>query len=310
MAHRATTKSKWLIALSGAYDFSDQESLALPGSFKDLVQNYCFADTPPAEPEYSATFLAASVVSRITSTASPMLLVQSETESMPSPQMPALVAALDAVGVTNYQTILVPGTAHSWPNWPVVKDQALTFIATVFAAGPTEIPPSITTQPKKKTVNPGSTARFQVVATSSTPMTYQWRKNGTNIVDATNASYTTPSTSSSDNGSLFSVVINNSAGSVTSSDALLTVRVPPTITKPPANRTAKVGATATFKVTASGTKPLSYQWRKNGADIAGATNASYTTPPVAAVDDGALFSVVVSNAAGSATSVGAKLTVP
>jgi hypothetical protein len=78
---------------------------------------------------------------------------------------------------------------------------------------------------------------------------------------------------------------------------------------PPANQTVTAGQTATFSVTASGTAPLSYQWQKNGADINGATLASYTTPATAAQDNGAEFRVVVSNSAGKATSNPATLTV-
>ena len=66
---------------------------------------------------------------------------------------------------------------------------------------------------------------------------------------------------------------------------------------------------ATFSVTATGTKTLTYQWMKNGANIMGATKASYTTPPAIVEDNGALFSVVVTNNYGSVTSTTAKLTV-
>ena len=63
-----------------------------------------------------------------------------------------------------------------------------------------------------------------------------------------------------------------------------------------------LGQTAQFSVSATGGAPLSYQWRKNGSDISGATQASYTTPPTTADDNGALFSVVVTNGGGSVTS--------
>jgi hypothetical protein len=62
-------------------------------------------------------------------------------------------------------------------------------------------------------------------------------------------------------------------------------------------------------VIARGNAPLSYQWRKNGVDIAGATSATYTTPPATVGDNGSLFSVVVSNSVGSVTSNNAKLKV-
>ena len=83
----------------------------------------------------------------------------------------------------------------------------------------------------------------------------------------------------------------------------------PAITGQPANATVAVGTSATFTVTATGTAPLAYQWRKNGANITGATAASYTTPATTTTDNGATFSVVVSNSVGSATSNNATLTV-
>jgi hypothetical protein len=77
----------------------------------------------------------------------------------------------------------------------------------------------------------------------------------------------------------------------------------------PANQSVSVGQTATFLVTASGTAPLSYQWRKNSVAVSGATGASYTTPPAASSDTGSKFDVVVSNSVGNATSNPATLTV-
>jgi acid phosphatase len=85
--------------------------------------------------------------------------------------------------------------------------------------------------------------------------------------------------------------------------------VAPTITTQPASQTVTVGQTATFTVAATGTAPLSYQWRKNGIAISGATSSSYTTPATTSSDNGAQFTVAVSNSAGSATSNAATLTV-
>jgi glucose/arabinose dehydrogenase len=81
------------------------------------------------------------------------------------------------------------------------------------------------------------------------------------------------------------------------------------ITTQPANQTVTAGQTATFSVTASGAAPLSFQWRKNGVNLSGATSASYTTPATTLADNGALYSVVVSNSFGSDTSDNATLTV-
>jgi hypothetical protein len=83
----------------------------------------------------------------------------------------------------------------------------------------------------------------------------------------------------------------------------------PAISTQPISRTVIAGQTATFSVTASGTAPLGYQWLKNGIAISGATLSTYTTPAETTSDTGAQFTVVVSNAWGSATSNAATLTV-
>ena len=85
--------------------------------------------------------------------------------------------------------------------------------------------------------------------------------------------------------------------------------IPPSITTQPVDKTVTVGRTAKFSVRATGTKPLGYQWKKNGANIAGATQPSYTTPPTTLADNGALFAVMVSDRAGSVTSNSATLAV-
>jgi regulation of enolase protein 1 (concanavalin A-like superfamily) len=83
--------------------------------------------------------------------------------------------------------------------------------------------PTITTQPASQTVTAGQTATFSVVASGSAPLAYQWQKNGANITGATSASYTTPATTSADNGATFRCIVSNSVGSTTSNSATLTV---------------------------------------------------------------------------------------
>lgn len=83
----------------------------------------------------------------------------------------------------------------------------------------------------------------------------------------------------------------------------------PEITSQPVNRTVSVGQSASFSVTASGTPPLAFQWQRDGADVAGATSATYTLANAQLSDNGATFRAVVSNDFGSATSNSATLTV-
>jgi glucose/arabinose dehydrogenase len=88
-----------------------------------------------------------------------------------------------------------------------------------------------------------------------------------------------------------------------------TTSQPPEIGLQPADQMVAIGQSATFTVGASGSAPLSYQWRRNGNAIAGATGASYTRTNIQLTDNGALFTVRVSNAWGAEMSEAAQLTV-
>jgi hypothetical protein len=171
------------------------------------------------------------------------------------------------------------------------------------------VPPTISTQPASQTVSLGQTAKFSVTATGSGTLTYQWAKNGGGISGATSASYTTPPTVASDNGSSFTVTVTCATGSATSNAAMLTVNGPPSITTQPASKTVIAGQTATFSVAAAGTAPLTYQWNMNGNAINGATSSSYTTPATTTGNSNEQFTVTVTNPAGSITSNSATLTV-
>ncbi|MCX8516788.1 MAG: DUF1566 domain-containing protein [Rhodoferax sp.] len=176
---------------------------------------------------------------------------------------------------------------------------------------PVETPPdpSITTQPASQTVAVGQTASFSVVATGTAPLRYQWKLNDQAISGATSSSYATSDTNKVGNDAVFTVVVSNGTGTVTSDKATLTVTPVeiPAITTHPLSQSAAAGQTASFSVVATGTKPLSYQWkRKNATDgesinIEGATSSTYTLTTKSG-DNGAKFSVVVSNSAGSVTS--------
>jgi len=83
--------------------------------------------------------------------------------------------------------------------------------------------PAITTQPVNQSVTVGATATFTVVASGTAPLTYQWIQGTTNIPNSNSPSFTTPATTAGDNGETFKVMVSNSAGSVTSSPATLTV---------------------------------------------------------------------------------------
>jgi outer membrane protein assembly factor BamB len=122
------------------------------------------------------------------------------------------------------------------PNRKFLNSFAGLLVATLTACGgggnsytappmtpPAATAPTITTQPAGTAAVVGNTATFAIVASGTAPLSYQWQKNGTAITGATGATYTTPALAIGDNGSTFVVVVNNSAGSVTSSSATLAV---------------------------------------------------------------------------------------
>jgi hypothetical protein len=217
-------------------------------------------------------------------------------------------AAISGAASATYTT---PATAISDNNaqFTVTVTNSVTSVTSSAATLTVNVPTTISTQPANQTVTLGQTATFSVTATGTGTLTYQWKKNGTAISGATSASYTTPATAASDNGSSFTVTVTGAAGSVTSNAAILTVNAPPSITTQPASATVNVGQTASFSVAAGGTAPLTYQWKKNGVAISGATSASYTTPATASSDNGAQFTVTITNGFGSVTSNAATLTV-
>ncbi len=171
------------------------------------------------------------------------------------------------------------------------------------------VAPTITRQPAGVSVTEGEAASFSVTATGDGTLSYQWQRNGSNISGATAATYSISKTVLGDDGANLRVVVSNAAGSTTSSVATLRVaQAKPVITTQPAGVTVTAGGSATFGVVASGSN-LSYQWSKNGTTIAGATAASYTASGLTLADANAVYRVVVTNAAGSATSNEAKVTV-
>jgi hypothetical protein len=221
----------------------------------------------------------------------------------------------DIAGAANAATYTLtnPTLADSGASIRVVVGNSAGMInsnSALLTVAPVVTAPTITAQPQSGNAADGSALTLSVAASGTGPFSYQWRKNGTAIASATQATYTTPLLTPADTGTAYSVVVTNGAGSVTSGNATVTVTyVAVAITTQPAAVSVAQGATATFTAAATGSAPISYQWRKNGAAITGATAASYTTPATVAADEGALFTAVVTNPAGSVTTNAARLTV-
>ena len=216
----------------------------------------------------------------------------------------------DLAGATNPTLTLNNVQAANAGSYTVavsnVAGSATSATATLTVTSPI-VPPTITVQPQSQSVVPGASATLTVTATGTAPLSYQWKFNGADIPNATSPSLVLNSVQPANAGS-YTVVVTNAVGSATSVAATLTVLVPPSITQQPSSQTANAGGPVTFQVTAVGTVPLSYQWKFNGSDIAGATGPTLALANVQTINAGS-YTVVVSNSAGSVTSAPATLTV-
>jgi len=221
---------------------------------------------------------------------------------------------VDIPGATSgWYTVAAVSAEDNGAKYQVVVTNDLGSVvspAATLTVGAAPVGPAITTQPSDVDVVAGQAASLSVVATGDAPLTYQWKKNGFNVVGATSATLNLSVAIGPDGGAAYTVVVTNRLGSVTSAPATISATaVPgaPVILRNVARVRVLAKQPATFSVLAWSASPMTYQWQKgtfttNMADIAGATDATYTMPATAIADHLTIFRCVVSNAAGSSTS--------
>lgn len=175
-------------------------------------------------------------------------------------------------------------------------------------------PITITTQPADQTANPGANISLgvSIAAGAQGTVTYRWRKNGNTITGATTSSLNLSSVTESNQGD-YDCVISNGSFTVISEAATVSVNDPVTevtIARTPTAAAVATGTQIVFTATAKGATPLLYQWKKDNADIPGATSAAYTISAGASTDNGS-YTVTVSNSVttGGVTSAANVLTV-
>lgn len=164
--------------------------------------------------------------------------------------------------------------------------------------------PVITQQPSSQTINEGGNINLEVTATGATG--YQWKKDGSDIPSATDATYSKSGALPADAGSYTCVVTGAGGTTVTSNAATVTVNALPVITQQPTNQEITEGETLTLNVVATGA--TGYQWKKGEENIPDATTATYTKEGATAADSGS-YTCVVTGAGGSVTSNAATVTV-
>ncbi len=215
--------------------------------------------------------------------------------------------------------VLIPGATNSsfniasaaLSNAATFTCQVSNFLGSVTSVGATLSvygPPIITVQPASRVVGVGSNFTVSVVGSANPAPAYQWQKDGAEVPGATASSLTITSAQTNDAGG-YAVVLTNQFGSVTSAIANITIQYyPPSIVTQPLGATLLVGSNLNLSVTANGTAPLFYQWRQDGADLAGATtNTCFVSD--AQTNHSGDYTVVITNLVGGITSSVARVNV-
>jgi hypothetical protein len=211
------------------------------------------------------------------------------------------------VGATNNIYTITNVQAQHAGTYSVVVSNGYGFSVSADALLTVRAIPTITQQPQDRTVNAGEPTTFSVAAEGGAPLVYQWRFYGTNLAGATAPSYTITNVQPEHSGP-YSVIVSNAYDFAVSSNATLAVRTIPVITSQPQGQTVTEGSSASFYIWASGSAPLRYQWCFNGTNLDGATNASFIISNAQTNQTG-IYSAVVSNSYGAATSSNALLSV-
>jgi hypothetical protein len=188
------------------------------------------------------------------------------------------------------------------------SEQASVWLDEVVITGPgLESPPMFTTAPAPQSVPAGTNVAFQGVAAGYPLPTLQWYLQGAPLPGETNFTLALPNVQSA-HGGLYEVVATSALGAVTNAALLTVLPSEPVILVQPSALTVTFGLSAQFAVAAQGTAPLTYQWRFNGLELVGATNALLALEPVTANQAGT-YSVVVGNSVGAVSSSEATLSV-
>ncbi|MCZ6698916.1 MAG: hypothetical protein O7D94_08315, partial [Planctomycetota bacterium] len=170
--------------------------------------------------------------------------------------------------------------------------------------------PVIAVQPVPGIVCADGAITLSVEAEGTAPLTYRWWKDGTEIDGAGGSSYAITNAEASDSGAYHVVVSNVCEAEAVSQTVTVDVQDRPTIDVQPAGGTRCAGSSFEFSIETTGGEPLSYQWRRDGATLEGATEHVLTIDPVTTADAGAYVLIVQNaNGCGAVTSEPAELIV-
>ena len=207
-------------------------------------------------------------------------------------------------GAVGAAYLVLAGTVEASNTYDVVITNTAGSVTSAAATVRTNVPVTVASAPAARSVVAGQAASFSVAAAGTGPFTYQWLRNGLAIAGATASTYDIAAVSGADAG-IYSARVTGPIGSVISTGGTLSVLAPFTIATQPSAGSPSIavvaGVTKVLSVAVTGSGPFTYQWRKEGVAIAGATAASYVVPS-ASSESITNYDVVIVGPVNSATS--------
>ncbi|MEN9576854.1 MAG: hypothetical protein RL514_4709 [Verrucomicrobiota bacterium] len=229
----------------------------------------------------------------------------------PAPGYQWVYGGVTLTGATNATLTLTNVALAETGNYFVQVFNDFGLVASTTATLTVHAPPAFLTAPQSLTVTQGATTNFTVEVSGVPAPVFTWFKDGVRLTNSSGysavdtANLLVLAAQGAQAGS-YVLVATNVAGAITSAPVTLTVLLAPVFTLQPTNvtltRTDYAGdVPVTLRVTATGAAPLLYQWRFNGGDLPGETNAALVLTNVTRLHNG-LYQALVTNVAGSVTS--------
>jgi hypothetical protein len=246
------------------------------------------------------TNLTAGTISLATGTTKVLTVVAT---GSPTPTYQWRLNGVAISGATKSTYTASAGTVAASNVYDVVITNSAGSVTSAATTIATCVPATVSSSPVTRSVVAGQSATFSATAAGTGPFTYQWMKAGVAISGATSSTYTIGSVAATDAGA-YSVKITGPVGTVTSTAATLTIVTPVVFTVQPSTTSdisISTGVSKVLSVKVTGTGPYTYQWRKDGVVISGATSSSYTIRS-STVASSAKYDVIVSNAVGASVS--------
>ena len=289
------TATSWADYLDHTIEFEDDNDFDLDG-VPDLSDEVLSLPVITAHPQSAAVGAGQPVTLRVEASSDTALTYGWRFNGSP------------LIGANSAEFHIPSFQANNVGLYDVIVQNAGGWVFSEAAALSLAFPPVIVAHPQGQSVVAGGNATLQVSAEGTAPLAYAWTRNGFDLPDADGPVLTIEDADAADAGS-YLVTVSNSAGFAVSDPAtLIVLEAPRFVAQPVAETVASIGGQASFSVVLAGSEPIAVQWRRDGTPLLGAVSRELVLTDLE-LEDAGLYDVVATNAAGTATSEPASLTV-